>query len=305
MYYKCKGPLARGACPLQRGFVAGRHLLANVVDLDAHGREHGMASCVGDPAVLAFWDFAAAFPSLAHQWLMLVAAARGLPAGMLLLLEATYVADLTYGSVGAPRRFLFAIWAGVLQGCPWSGFLFTVSLDPFLWWMSCVLETSDGGVVRACADDIKGSFRRLSALLYVSPVFAAAQIAATLTLKLKKCVIVLSGVRLTIHLAEIIRDWLVAHLPEWGAFAVAPSARYLGLWLGPVAADLQWLATLAKWSGRAEGIVAAGIPACVTQLPVLFPCPAGARVCRAVGASSCLCRRPRALRLAPHVPHPL
>ena len=67
MNLKRREPLARGVCPLQRGFVPGRQLLANVVDLDAFGHAHGMSSVVGDPAVLAFWDFAAAFPSLARQ----------------------------------------------------------------------------------------------------------------------------------------------------------------------------------------------------------------------------------------------
>ena len=122
MNFKCRGPLTRGACPLQRGFVPGRQLLENVVDLDAFGRAHGMSSVAGDPAVMAFWDFAAAFPSLAHRWLMLVSAACGLPAGMLLLLEAMYSVNLAYGAVGASLRFLFAVWAGVLQGCPWLPF---------------------------------------------------------------------------------------------------------------------------------------------------------------------------------------
>ena len=63
----------------------------------------------------------------------MVAVACALPAGMLLLPEAMYAVNLAYGFVGASRRFLFAVWAGVLQGCPWSGFLFALSLDPFLW----------------------------------------------------------------------------------------------------------------------------------------------------------------------------
>ena len=266
MNFKCRGPLTRGACPLQRGFVPGRQLLANVVDLDAYGRAHGMASVAGDPAVMAFWDFAAAFPSLAHQWLMLVAAACGLPAGMLLLLESMYAVNLAYGAVGASLRFLFAVWAGVLQGCPWSGFLFAISLDPFLWWISSVLHASDCGVVRACADDIGGSFKRLSALLLVSPVFDAARLAATLRLKPRKCIIVPTGVRLSLHLVEIIRLWLVSHIPEWAAFAVSPSALYLGFWLGPVSDLLQWRGPLVKWSRRVEDVAAAGTSACVTQL---------------------------------------
>ena len=266
MNHKCRKPLAMGACPLQRGFVPGRQLLANVVDLDAFGRAHGMSSAVGDPAVLAFWDFAAAFPSLAHRWLMLVAAASGLPGGMLLLLETMYAVNLTYGVVGASSRFLFAVWAGVLQGCPWSGFLFAVSLDPFLRWVSSVLEANNCGVVRACADDIGGSFRRLSALLLVFPVFEAARLAATLCLKPKKCVIVPTGVRVSLHVVETIRLWLTAHIPQWAAFAVSPSALYLGFWLGPASAALQWRAPLAKWSRRVGEVSAAGTSACVSQL---------------------------------------
>eukprot|EP00972_Heterocapsa_arctica_P065067 9604690-Heterocapsa_arctica.AAC.1 len=38
--FKFKAPLATGACLAQRGFVPGRQLVSNVVDLDAYGRIH-------------------------------------------------------------------------------------------------------------------------------------------------------------------------------------------------------------------------------------------------------------------------
>ena len=102
--------------------------------------------------------------------------------------------------------------------------------------------------------------------IYVFPVFDAARRAATPCLKPKRCIIVPTGVRLSLHLVEIARLWLTAHLPEWAVFAVSPSALYLGFLLGPASADLQWHAPLAKWARRVEDVAAAGTSACVTQL---------------------------------------
>eukprot|EP00972_Heterocapsa_arctica_P045683 6741317-Heterocapsa_arctica.AAC.1 len=47
--------------------------------------------------------------------------------------------------------------SGVLQGCPLSGLLFAVSLDPYLRWMKHDIEDAGLGVIRACADDIGAS----------------------------------------------------------------------------------------------------------------------------------------------------
>ena len=56
----------RHVAHIQRGFVAGRQLTQNIVDLDAAARAFGHRELASSAPVLAFWDVAAAFPSLQH-----------------------------------------------------------------------------------------------------------------------------------------------------------------------------------------------------------------------------------------------
>ena len=75
---------------VQRGFMSGRELGQNIVDLDSAGRAFGMEGEVSfiDPLgahllpLLAFFDFAAAFPSLIQEWMYLVRRFIGMPIGL-------------------------------------------------------------------------------------------------------------------------------------------------------------------------------------------------------------------------------
>ena len=51
--------------------------------------------------------------------------------------------------------------SGVLQGCPASAFLFNNALGPFLTSFDNILCANDAGIVRACADDIGISIKKL------------------------------------------------------------------------------------------------------------------------------------------------
>ena len=152
---------------------------------------------------------------------------------------------------GGSLTMLFFIMAGVLQGCPLSGFLFALALDPFLTWMVIVVEIPDLGRIRVCADDVGSSLRKLSVLLALRPVFAAIRAAAGPSLKPRKCVIVPTDSPFSAELASRIKAWLKESIPQWADFRIEPSARYLGFYLGPQSADKQWDAPLDKFSSRA------------------------------------------------------
>ena len=62
--------------PMQRGFLPGRSLIHNVVEVDTAMR---MVSLTAEAPGALFFDFAAAFPSLAHDYLHAVLAHLGLP----------------------------------------------------------------------------------------------------------------------------------------------------------------------------------------------------------------------------------
>ncbi len=79
---RLRKPTASWACASQRGFVARRLLTQNPVDLDAAGRIFGTAEARHLAPVFAIWDFKAAFPSLAHDWLRHVIEHMQLPAAL-------------------------------------------------------------------------------------------------------------------------------------------------------------------------------------------------------------------------------
>lgn len=57
---------AEWAHATQRGFVSNRHLLQNGPELDAAARLYGDPEQRLRVPLVALWDFAAAFPSVAH-----------------------------------------------------------------------------------------------------------------------------------------------------------------------------------------------------------------------------------------------
>ena len=61
------------------------------------------------------------------------------------------------------------------------------------------------------------------------------------------------------HVLEI-RKWLARFAPGWESFQISSRAKYLGLMLGPEAAQAQWRAAVAKYDERTQMIAATGAP---------------------------------------------
>ena len=201
--FSLSAPIALGSCRLQRGFIRGRQLIHNVLDLDTDGRCLAMQEDRHAKSVFVFWDFAAAFPSLAHGWIHLILSASESPDGLLEAIKGIYFFNFAKISLSSSFIFAFAILSGVLQGCPLSGSIFAVSLDPFLRWMEKDIEATGRGTVRACADDIGAALGALQHLVIIEPIFRAARLAAGLTLKPSKCVIVPLFARCNLHIISV------------------------------------------------------------------------------------------------------
>jgi len=71
----------------QRGFIGGRSMIANLVDVDEAVLEYALAS---NDAIALFYDFAAAFPSVEHRMLHVYFAALGWPAWLLRMVLSLY-----------------------------------------------------------------------------------------------------------------------------------------------------------------------------------------------------------------------
>ena len=104
-----------------------------------------------------------------------------------------YKGNEAYGSCGGVLQHMFSILSGVLQGCPASGTLFVLVVDPLLWMFRTRVSSA---IIRACADDVGAALRRMQDLIAMADVFEKFRIASNLTLKPSKCVLILTVLRM-------------------------------------------------------------------------------------------------------------
>ena len=97
--------------------------------------------------MLALFDFAAAFPSVSHQWIWKVLHWRRMPRDFINLFKSVYANACAVSSCGDVTAPLIRFESGVLQGCPGSSILFNFALDPFLAHLHVLLRQSGGGIV--------------------------------------------------------------------------------------------------------------------------------------------------------------
>ena len=102
----------------------------NVIDIDAYARTASMLASL--TAILALFDFEAAFPSVAWGWLFGVLLAIGMPSTFVGMVKKLYANCWHFLRFGGPCRYAFAPRSGTKQGCPLSGTLFVLLLDPII-----------------------------------------------------------------------------------------------------------------------------------------------------------------------------
>ena len=133
-------------------------MLAHVWRLEATSVEHRVFADVLDLHTYLLTDFAAAFPSLLHDFLFFVLEAMGLPVPLMGFLRTLYLCS-SATVVFKGRRFKsFIVRRGIRQGCPASMLLFALALDPILRWLQLrVLHRDDR--LQAYADDLGFAIR--------------------------------------------------------------------------------------------------------------------------------------------------
>ncbi|CAK0888508.1 unnamed protein product, partial [Prorocentrum cordatum] len=162
------------------------------------------------------------------------------------------------GNIGGVTSFMYHITAGIVQGCPASGLLFSLALDPFLQDFRSVVDGTGRGHTRACADDIGMALKCISALSEISAVFRKAQRLAHLKLKIPKCHIVPLIDSASPEVIHQYRLWLGTHLPGWTSMGISGKLKYLGMFLGPDVEWDSWHAPLSKYQSRCALIAAGG-----------------------------------------------
>ena len=145
LYFFISPAIANGAIDIQTGFIHGRILTRNAVESYFYGRMQAFdffserkkmemihissKGMVNSLPFLLLWDFASAFPSVAHAWLFCVLDAIKLWKGFVTGIRSLYIGNEAFGQSGGVMSFLFIIVSGVLQGCPLSGTLFVLVID--------------------------------------------------------------------------------------------------------------------------------------------------------------------------------
>ena len=196
-----------------------------------------------DGAILLF-DFAAAFPSVCHQFLFETLAALGLPEHVLFFIHAMYDHTACRLSLHGELFPGFVQSSGIRQGCPLSPILYAVLADSLL---RALASGELGHVVRAFADDTALVTPSLATSLPVlQSLFHAFERASHLKLNVDKSVVIPLGDRSP---ARVSAD-LISSGDPWATLQCSGAGKYLGLFIGPEKANRSWEKPLAKFVQR-------------------------------------------------------
>ena len=240
----------------QRGFVPDRYMNDNILELEAYGL---LASLFGKPRpCFALWDFRAAFPSVEHEWIFFVLVAMMLPGFVIHAIKQLYKHCKVVIVFAGMRKEGFNITAGIKQGCPLSGTLFALALDPFMRRLLWQLPASMG-ILTGFADDLGALlfdlFKSLPWLMHVFYQFASA---SGLHLNKEKCVLI----PLWSISEKNLRNWLAEDVGGFQKCTISNFAKYLGIMIGPDAAGKSWVAPTKKYVERVHAVRNLGLGFC-------------------------------------------
>ena len=259
--------IASHADDQQEGFVKGRQGINNVITMDCHSRVLDAVAASNGPLpvdllpLLLLFDFAAAFPSLAHDFIFAMLQFHEVPVGLDLFLRALYYNNRCYAVFDGVRHFLYTIYSGILQGCPVSGSLFVMAIDPFL---RMLRKKVFGARTKAFADDIASALGSLSLLRSMFMCFERFRKISGLALKPKKCKLLPLGAPLDRDLHAKVKDYINKTVPGWNDFAICDSGEYLGFQLGHKGGtSLSWEKPLQKFQRLVGELSAWGVSASI------------------------------------------
>lgn len=233
----------------QRGFIEGRNITDNVLEIE--GSLFEFSQLLDALPAIILYDFAQAFPSLAHRWIWLVLEALDVHPRLRALVRCLYT-DLQTSVFHAGRRMnTFRILAGIKQGCPMSGSIFALCADPLIRAHLLHLRRHRWRV-NLFADDVAIALLHLEhAFPGLMSIFRRLHKATGLGLKLQKCSIIMG--------TQEIQRYRVffASCPDAQLMRLVDAATYLGIQVGPGGPRQQWAPVAAKVVRRMPDVLAA------------------------------------------------
>ena len=113
--------------PSQR-CISSRQMTDNIFEIETTALAH--VACTPQESGVLLRDFAAAYPSVNHSWILSVLEKTELPEFICRLLRSIENDSTTHVKFAGSTRGQFLMARGVRQGCPASGFLFAMAFDP-------------------------------------------------------------------------------------------------------------------------------------------------------------------------------
>eukprot|EP00973_Karenia_brevis_P075279 10458843-Karenia_brevis.AAC.1 len=156
-----------------------------------------------------------------------VLTAMNVPVGLHAYITELYRKCDLFFSLFGYDVYVCILRAGVIQGCPLSGTLFTVVIDIFLEFMYQTIHLKGRGEIAACADDIGGVLKSYHYLQFLFPIFEECENLANLVLKPQKCILVPTAKLASLQVKTCMYEWITSMIPKWRKFSVQSYAKYL------------------------------------------------------------------------------
>ena len=237
---------------VQRGFLKGRSMLANIIDIDEASMTVSLTERYGG---LILFDFKAAVPSLNHDYLINCLERLGIPDFVLNAVKTLYSQVRCVLRVKGADHGEIDMEAGVRQGCPLSPLLFAVTVDLLLRRLTRLFPDA---TFRAFADDIGAVFKNIVGdARMIMEVFKQFGAASGLDLNFPKTVVI----PLWDELEPNAKQEMTAKDSSWSGVEFREVATYLGFVIGPGKGDSSWDKACRKyfqrvwlWSAQKQGL---------------------------------------------------
>jgi hypothetical protein len=206
----------------------------------------------------------------------------GIPRFFINAIKALYRGGLATVVLMGLRWGSFPILSGIRQGCPASGSLFALAIDPCFRYMISQLGP-ERGIITAYADDIAAAVKELfEAIKILAHAFSVVGRCSSLELHPGKVVII----PLWKFEEQAVRAALILAAPSLATAVIQNFGKLLGVYIGPGADRRQWLSVREELRSRSRFLASLGLAWGGGVAVVSFACVACCLSCRPNGPAA-------------------